>query len=416
MGALDDLVAHTGGPEPEFGLQDTWPVRLAKGVYESAKDAVMLPGEVYRGDQSLDDPALIGRALNFATMASPGVAAKLPARPSPVAAPTAEALHAAGRAGYGLANMSNVAMDGNMLSRWATMMQGQLRKKGLFDTSNNAPNTFAILKDLEATGKNAQLTAGDYINLRQALQKHAQAFNNGHDSAAASIAIKQLDSLWDNAPSTAFVAGTPAEISGVRTAIKDARANFAAGYRSDLLTGKEYAAELRSAAANSGKNYDNSVRQRVAGIPLSKSQSSGYDPEEIAGIEDFIHGSGPRNLARDIGNKMGGGGGFLAGMYAAPGVAASAYSGDLTGALLGVGIPTAGAALKGLENALTRRDLRRLDNTIRLRSPAGQRAVENAPLPAPLAPPSAQFSYRALLNPLTPEALDEYFKRNPNES
>jgi hypothetical protein len=423
MGALDDLLSSTekksasaldmlaeqAPQEKPFGLMDTWPVRLAKGAYHAVEDAATLPGDVYSGKQKLDDLSLTGRALNFAILGSPaaGAGTKIPVAPGGIKAPTEDALFAAGGKGYDFARGSKVALRGEMMSPWSRMIQSKLNRKGFFDTNNNAPTTFAVLRQLESGSKDNFITAGDYINLRQALQKQAQS--GGQESGAATYALKQLDELFDKAPQAAFVAGTPAEISGVRAAIKDARENFAAGFRSREVTGREHAADLRSAAANSGKNYDNSLRQRLAGIPLSKKASSGYTDEEIAAIEGVVEGSVGRNFTRDLSNKMGGGGGLAASVYAIPGIMTSLATGHPATAALGLGIPAAGAALKGAENLLTKRDVRRLDNMIRSRSAAGRQIEQaaSAKPKQPALPASSQAAYRLFM---------DYLAQNPNES
>jgi hypothetical protein len=292
-----------------------------------------------------------------------------PIAPAAVQAPARDALKGAGGAGYDFARGSSVALRGDVVNARARAIQTDLRRKGFYPTSNNAPTTYAIVKDLEvgANRNGAILTAGDYINARQALQEQAKNINSQEGSAAA-FAIKELDKLFDTTNTRYFSSGTPQEIAEVRKAIKDARSNFAAQYRSDKITGKEHAAELRSQAANSGKNFDNTARQQMAGLALNKNASRGYSPEEMAAIEGFSEGSRARNFTRRASNFMGGGGGLGASVWTIPGALTSFATGDLKAAMIGVGVPAAGAAIKTAENALTRRDLKKLDETIRSRS------------------------------------------------
>jgi hypothetical protein len=289
--------------------------------------------------------------------------------PATVRAPTRDALRDAGGAGYDLARGSNVALRGDVVNARARAIQVDLRRKGFYDTSNNAPTTYAILRDLETGGNRdgAVLTAGDYINARQALQEQAKNINS-QEGEAASYAIKDLDKLFDTANTRYFSSGTPSEIRDVRQAIKDARSNFAAQYRSDKITGREHAAELRSQAANSGKNFDNTARQQLTGLALNKNAIRGYSPEEVKAIEGFAEGSRARNFTRRASNVMGGGGGLGASVWTIPGALTSLATGDMKAAMIGVGVPAAGAAIKTAENALTRRDLKKLDETIRSRS------------------------------------------------
>jgi hypothetical protein len=398
--APDGLKWDDAPEEKPFGVTDTWPFRLGRGLVRSLEDAATLPGDVYTGKQDVEDPSITGRALNFGALAMPQAKGRVDIAPSPAKAPPAQALHEAGAAGYETARASNVALRGDVVAARARSLQTDLRRKGMYDTSNSAPTTHAILKDLEAgQGAGAILTAGDYINLRQALQEQARRFDSPHESGAATVALKNLDELFDKANSSYFVAGTPAEIRGVRDAIKEARANFAAGYRSDTVTGKAHEAEIRSAAANSGKNFDNTLRQRLAGVALSRKQNSGFSPDEIKAMEGVIDGTLAMNATRNVSNLLGGGGGLGRLTTMAAGAGAGGASGDLTAALIGgVGLPAAGWALKKTENALTRREVKKLDNMLRLRSPEGRKAeAAQARPPATPLPYSAEEAYRLLL-------------------
>jgi hypothetical protein len=394
-------------PEKPFGVTDTWPFRAGRAGLNILEGAAKLPGDVATGKVDPDSPSATGRIMDFATLATPGAPARLAWGARAAVAPAAEALHSAGAAGYDLARNSDVALRGDVVGKWAERMQLALRRKGLFDTQNNAPNTHAILGDLaKNAGDGTSLTAADYLNLRQALQQHAQGFNNGQDSKAATLALKTLDKFWDTASPQAFMAGTPAEIGGVRSAINNARGNFAAGYRSDTISGKVHEAELRSAAANSGKNFDNTLRQRLAGVALSRKQNSGFTPEEIAATEGIVQGTKPMNATRNVSNILGGGGGMgralVTGMGIAPGVA----TGDIKSMALGLGLPATGWALKKAENALTRREVNKLDNMLRLRSPLGQQAEA-----AQARPPSAPLP---LASEQALRLLALYQLQNPN--
>jgi hypothetical protein len=394
--------------EKPFGVTDTWPFRLGRGVVRSIEDAATLPGDVYTGKQDVEDPSITGRALNFAAIAMPQTKGKASTTPAAATAPSEKALMSAGDEGYEVARSSNVALRGDLVGKWAQRMQLALRRKGLFGTSNGAETTHKILDDLAAnSGDGAILHAGDYINLRQALQETAQNFKAPKDQAAATVAIKTLDKFFDTASPQAFVAGTPAEIRGVRDSIKAARGNFAAGYRSRLVTGKEHEADLRSAAANSGKNYDNTLRQRLAGAALSPKQVSGFTPAELAATEGVVRGTRPMNWTRNVSNVLGGGGGMgralVTGMGIAPGVA----TGDLKTMAVGLIPPAAGWALKKTENALTKREVAKLDNMLRLRSPLGEQA--SAAQAKPPLPPLPMASEQAL------RLLTLYQLQNPDQ-
>jgi hypothetical protein len=380
-------------PEEPFGVTDTWPFRLGRGMVRSLEDAATLPGDVYTGKQDVEDPSVTGRAMNFATMAMPQAKGAVDLAPK-VAAPSGEALSAAGDAAYEFARNSNVALPAAQVNQFSKLMQRYLQRKGFFGNEQNAPNTFAVLKELQrpngayysgvgGTGKSVQsapiLSAADYINLRQAFQKHAQSFGSPKDQKAATEAIDKLDQFFDKAPHAGFVAGTPGEIDQVRHALKEARGNFAAGFRSDLLSKRQHKAELQTAATNSGRNLDNKLRQTVAGVLTSPKSAQGHSAAEIAEMERIVGGVRGANAARLVGNMMGGGGGLgavVSGGLAGGGIGAA--MGSPSAALFGAAVPAVGMGVKGIENALTKRAMNKLGETIRLRSPLGEKAKADA--------------------------------------
>lgn len=386
-------------PEKPFGITDTWPFRLGRGMYEAAKSAVTLPGDVYTGKVDPNAPEAVGRELNFAALAMPQSVGRMAVSPTPAVAPTEEALKSAGAQGYQLARDSNVALKGRVVGSWAERQRQNLFRRGF--SNNSAPDTHTVIDTLTKYASDTnKLTAGDYIDLRQTLQDIARQVKEGRptrDAAAASKVIKQLDGFFDTASPQAFVAGTPTEIGGVRTAIKDARGNFSAGFRSELLTRKEHEADLLSATANSGKNYDNAMRRKLAGVALSP-KSAGYSPEELTAIEQTARKPAVGvNALRDISNRLGGGGGLGASVVG--GLTGGYFGGgDPLTTLTGMAIPqVVGGAMKAGENYLTKRAVNKLTNTLRLRSPAGEQAAASQYRPPPQRLPMASEEALRLL-------------------
>jgi hypothetical protein len=435
MGALDDLLSHTEKKsasaldmlaeqvpqEKPFGLMDTWPVKLAKGAYRAAEDAFTLPGDVYSGKQDVNSPDITGRALNFSAIATPGPPNRLRWSPSAVKAPSEKELVASGAAARDTVRDANVALPAEMVGQWSKWMEPTLLREGFSDASSSAPTTYALLRGLVGAEKGSQFTAANYIDLRRALQKTARNYRAGPDQAAATYALKALDTLFHKVDPARFVAGTPAEVRRVRQLLKNANADFAASYRSKDITNPAYAAELRAAAANSGRNLDNTTRQRLAGILIKEDEHpgvTGLNPAELAGTDTIVRGSRARNWTRYAGNLLQGGGGMGAAIMGAGGLAAAAATGDWRALAAGIGIPAAGAALKGIENALTRRDVKALANMIRLRSSLGVEVAEKAVQKSlPALSNAAQLAYRTLILPaLQGAAVDEYQMANPNQS
>lgn len=337
-----------------------------------------LPSWVQKLRQYTDPMQTLGGLPGVVSMA-------LPAGKGPIKAPTAEELHNVGNADIAVARQSPVALDGSKVAQWAQGVQAGLRRRGMQPTSSSAPNTHSILDDLKTTGNpffsdGRNLSVADYIDLRRALQAEAQKFSPGakYDQAAASLAIQRLDNLFDTTAHSNFVRATPSEIARVRSVVKDARANQAAGFRSDTLTNKQTAAELQTRATNSGMNLDNKIRQKLVGLVnpdnargTTLAQRSGYSPAEEAEMNRIVGGVRGANAARTAGNLMGGGGGLGAVVSGAVGAGGAAAAGHPWAALAAPAIPAAGMGLKMVENALTNRALTNLASSVRMRSPLG---------------------------------------------
>jgi uncharacterized membrane protein len=342
------------------------------------------PNRVFAGKAGQREDLSPVDSINMLSMA-------LPAGKGATVAPTSKTLHDAGNATIDAARNSSVALDPAKVGSWAQNLQMGLRRKGIQPTQTSAPNTHAILADLQKPGpenpyltNGKNFTVGDYIDLRRALQKQAQNFSPTakFDQAAASAAIKRLDNVFDTASQSSFVSGTPKEIYQVRSVVKEARANQAAGFRSDTLENKAIGAQLEADSAGSGMNIDNTIRRKQArlvtpdnprGIPLAKRQ--GYSPEEIAQMEGNVRGTFVQNRARDFGNMLGGGKGLNAVLSAGgTGAALGLATGNPVAALGGMAAPVAGVGLKMLENSIAKKSLGNLANSVRLRSPLGAQA------------------------------------------
>lgn len=104
-------------------------------------------------------------------------------------------------------------------------------------------------------------------------------------------------------------------------------------------------AEKQAAAANSGQNVDNAMRQQVKSL-LNSKKASFYTPEQRQAMEEFVQGGDVKNLARKTGN-------FLNGI----GTLASAVGGGLSGGPLGgVGAAAASQALGGAVKKVAARE------------------------------------------------------------
>lgn len=392
-----------------IGLTDTWPFRLLDAAGAAIGDMTTLPGDVYTGKQSLDDPSLTPRVLNFGSLAAPmNPAVRSGGRAIPGEAfgrsgpPSREALGKAADADIATFRQSGIKMGGETVASYATALRKGLNQEGFLDT--DAPSTFKVLSILENPKAGATLSAQGFHSARKALQRVAGNYspNKSEDRAAANVAIRALDNLFARLPDEAFVDSTPAQIAAARKAFGEFRGNYAAAKRSDTVTGVEDAAELRAAAANSGQNIDNALRQRLTAILLDPKKQRGFSKEELDLMRRAVEGTRTKNFARHASNVLGGGQGLGALGATAAGAAGGAMSGDplLTG-ISAVGLPAAGYALKQLENYLAKSEMKGLDEAVRSRSPLAHTNPGQIPV--------ATGGREALL-----KALLAYYQQNPN--
>lgn len=357
------------------------------GLLGAAKRAFMLPGDAMAGKVDPTSEEGIGRALEFAgtfSPASPGVRTgtgiipgeKQQLRKSVPAVPSADDLFAEAGRNFDAMRDSGVDYASSAVKNTAQAVRSRLEEQG-FD-AEVAGKTHRILEKLSNPPENSVASIKGLHSARKTFGKIAQNFNDPTDQAAATQAIRGLDEFIGTDDPAAVVAGAAADAAG---ALKAGNANYAAASRSDALTGVERAADLRAAAANSGANTGNAIRQRIASALLKPKDASGYTPEELAALEKIVTGTPAQNATRYVGNLLGGGGGLGQMLTAAVGAATGGAAGGSAGAAVGAAAPLGiGAVSKGISNALTRRALRAVDESTRARSPLYEKMKAEAPL------------------------------------
>ena len=409
-----DKLTGTNGPRYQ-----TWPEKALRGLVGAATDAAKLPGDVYTGKTKMelptvsDDPtspdfvgnagpygnvmndAVIPRAMNFATMATPvnpavragdraipGVAGAATEKVKPKV-PTAEELKAAGGADIQAAKNSGLEVTASSVGDWSRKVQSDLFEKGIHPV--DAPSTFAKLKELENAPAGSFATASNLQSLRESLGNTAQNFNPGaaKDQLAAANAIKGLDEFIPNVDPKDVLAGAPAATAGL---FKRGRGNYAAAMRSNDLTGALdrantgilERAQVRAQAANSGRNLDNTIRSKVASLLEKPKEVSGFSDKELDALGGVVNGGPARNTARYIGNLLGGGGGIGQAGIGIAGVGTGAAVGGPAGAAVGAIPAVAGVTSKAIANALAKRSLSKVDELVRTRSPLYEEALKAA--------------------------------------
>lgn len=351
----------------KFGLGDTWPAKLAKSLYSAAT----LPGDVMSGETQVDpsNPEFIGRTLDLATAGTPmtpKVAASLVA--PKVGLPTAEELKAAANQGYDTARNMGVDIKPEAVANTAQTLASNLEKDGI--NAKLAPKTFGIINELATPPSGAVTTIANLETARRSLGHAAQDFLNPTEKMASTRAIQHLDDYLGNVPEGDVLAG---DAAGASKILSDARANYAASKRSEQINGETEIADRNAAAANSGQNIGNSVRQRFNSILKSDKKSSGFNDAEIAQMEKAVRGTTFGNATRIGGNLLGGGGGL--------GSVASAAVGAGSLGPVGAAAPAVGYALKKLSDASVARQVAKLDEMTRARAPLSQRTASTALTP-----------------------------------
>ncbi len=372
-----------------------WPVRHDKdgmhldwnaGLPGVMKRALTLPGEVVRGETDINTPEGFGRVMEMATAitpanpammagskAIPGVAQAMKSVPRRI--PTQQELLKAGAAQMKSARIMGVDYKGSAVMKMVKEIQDDLVKEGFADVPAVAGDTHRILNTIlnppnPGPGGQVLFDITNLRALRKSLQKLAGNYGllAGENRSAATRSLRKLDAFIEKADPASVLAG-PASKAGKAWA--EGRANYAAGKRSQTLTGKEWDADLRAAAANSGQNIGNSLRQKIAGLILKEKDVRGFSPIEKGMMERIVRGSKTANRTRNAGNYLGGGGGLGALMTSGAGAGVGYLSGAgpagaVAGAMAG---PVVGGALKQASAGMTRGALHNLDDIVRMRSP-----------------------------------------------
>lgn len=397
-GIVDKLFGVTGE------RYQTWPEKAVREVIGIPKKTIDAAASAPPGSRAATE-AMVGPAAETAMGFSPvnpairagdqiipGLAKALQAKK--VEVPTASELRAIGSADIDQATKSGLSIAPQAVSDFSRLVQ---QKIGIHPV--NAEKTFALLKELENPGGGAVFTPANLQALRESLGHVAQNFNPNaaKDQLAATRAIKEFDAfLRGLEPKDTVVRTTASEtpatrpqllaaaLEGKREAERVAdlfergRGNYAAAMRANDITGELdrattgilERAQGRAQAANSGRNLDNTIRSKVESVLEKPKELSGLNDAEITALEFARDGGVTRNTARELGNRLAGGGGAGSTVLAGAGGAVGGAVAGIPGAVAGAAIPTAtGLAARGIANRLAKRDLALVDELMRKRSP-----------------------------------------------
>lgn len=342
----------------EFGLADTWPVRVAKSIY----GAVTLPGDVAAGKVDPRSDEAIGRSFDLAGVMSPTTAAGavLPkvapkAAPAKQAAPSIHELKASATKGFESPEVAELAFKPKPIVDYAASVQTKLNEAGIDE--NLAPEVFGILSKLQKVPENGFVTGKNVQSLRR-MFGNAATSPDATKRKAAAVAMDELDSFLPGISKGDIISG---DVAAASKTLEAARGDYAAAKQAEAIDGKRIQAELRASAANSGMNVANTIRQRMADVAIDPKKQRGLTAGEVAQAEAIARGSRGGNALRTAGNVLGGGGGLGA-------IAAATAGGYATGGP-GAVAPLVGYALKSLSNKLTIKQADKLSEAIRSRSP-----------------------------------------------
>jgi hypothetical protein len=279
------------------------------------------------------------------------------------APPTTEAIKAAAKAGFERPEVGAMEFHPREVSSWADGVKAQLTEAGIDD--NLAPKTWGVLDKLEAVPEGATVTGKNVQSLRRTLGR-AASLPDATERAAAERAIDALDAFVQKPPPEAVLAGDPAKVASIW---HEARGNYGAAKRAERVGTAVEGAELQAGATHSGQNIDNATRQKIKSILASPKERRGFSGEELRQMKRIITGTFTGDAARYVGNLAGKGGGLGAVIAAGTAGEAGYKVGGLTGAVIGAATPLLGFGFGKLSNAITAREVRKLDELIRSSAP-----------------------------------------------
>lgn len=277
-----------------------------------------------------------------------------------VKTPTVQELKSAAKADYQSPEVVGLEVKPTTIKDYAGTARSALNNEG-FD-ENVAPKTFGILSKLDTIPTGATVTGQNFNSLRKMLGKAAGSIEPS-EKAAASMAIEQLDNFIPSISPRDVISG---DVAVASETLGRARGNYAAAKQAEKIDQKLVQAEVRAAAANSGMNVANTIRQRMADVVLNPKQARGLLPEEVAQAKAISEGTKTQNAMRMAGNVLGGGGGL--------GTAVVGAIGGIATGGPGAALPIAGFALRALGNKLTIRQAEKLSEAIRSRAPLASSA------------------------------------------
>jgi len=274
---------------------------------------------------------------------------------APSAAPSIAELKTAAKQGYQSDAVKGLEVSPKAISDAAAGIRARMDAEGFDEVIGTKAH--AILKRLDNVPEGATITGQNLHSLQKSLGKAAGSMDP-QEKAAASMALREFNNVLENLPAQAVRRGS---VDDFTSTMKEANANYSAAMNSGRIDQKLVSAEIRAAAANSGMNVSNTIRQRMADIIANPKQQRGLSAEDIATARQIAEGTTGQNLLRKAGNIMGGGGGMWTGLAGGGGYALAGPA--------GAAVPVVGMVIKAVGNKMTVNQAQKMSEAIRTRAP-----------------------------------------------
>jgi hypothetical protein len=219
--------------------------------------------------------------------------------------PTQEALRVAKKAAYDRLKALGGAYTGASKANLLAKFRADMARDGLDQGAN--PGAWAVFQRAEKVlGGRGPISLDDLDNLRQTAWRQAAGLKGADKEAEryyGEAMIRLIDDFVDTTTPSSLSGATGPELSA---AIKEARKANQIWRKTERINNTLESADLRAAAAYTGTNTDNTIRQQVRPLidPTSSSRMRGVTPDEKKALERVVRGSVGQNVARTTGQLV----------------------------------------------------------------------------------------------------------------
>ena len=244
-------------------------------------------------------PAQIAGSLAGGVAAVKGLGPKV----EKAAVPTYRELKTAATADYNAARNSGLELHPQGVASFASKAEQELTGPNHGFTGGqygDAPKTFAVLDTLQNPPAGAVVTASNLDAVRKNLGRLARETREGKptpDSAAASVALENLNKYTENIPQNHILAGSAPDYL---RATKQGNANYAAAQRVRQVDSKIIRAE-NNAAGGIATSVDNQIKSQLRTILNNPKAQRGMNAAEVAALDRVNRGTLTSNTLRQAG-------------------------------------------------------------------------------------------------------------------